>query len=432
MSTSANIIEGGWPTQTPQFVTHYNESRMIPNSTAMVKRGVDNDQKVITRSVGKKSPKEIEKMVGDGVKQVEKKGDIAFVTMTSKSYAQAVINGSGDKSQVSAYVERRIEPTAELSKKWKRIKRWLEERIRELERRVERLELQQVVSSPTQPRNVEVSAEQSLLQATNEVSDDDQTMNEEVAPSPNDSTTVLTVVHQHGESREPVGEYKRTTLRVIETITPHDTGDNWTMDDRTERENETDEPTEEPREIQEMEEATDTESTGHTEEQDVDGEWESIGLNTGVEGDGMMITENTTTLTTACQFERIETALDSLSNDILEAKRRRRSRQSQSSDNIGTTRGDITAVSREKSLEQNGAPVERLGGLKKRQATMLRFVARGNDDDNTPVKENGKRVSHSLSAEKARKRPLATAPQASEHHDSNMESCSSDDDELLA
>ncbi len=62
---------------------------------------------------------------------------------------------------------------------------------------------------------------------------------------------------------------------------------------------------------------------------------------------------------------------------------------------------------------------------------MLRFVARDNDDDNTPVKENGKRVSHSLSAEKARKRPLTTAPQPSEHHDSNMESCSSDDDELL-
>ncbi len=67
--------------------------------------------------------------------------------MTSKSYAQAVINGSGDKSKVSAYVDRGIEPATELSKKWKRARGWLEEKIRELECRVERLELQLVAVS---------------------------------------------------------------------------------------------------------------------------------------------------------------------------------------------------------------------------------------------------------------------------------------------
>ncbi len=71
-------------------------------------------------------------MVGEGVRRVEKKGDIAFVysTMTSKSYAQA---RSGDKSKVSADVGR----GTVLSKKWKRTKRWLKERIRELESRDE-------------------------------------------------------------------------------------------------------------------------------------------------------------------------------------------------------------------------------------------------------------------------------------------------------
>ena len=119
--------------------------------------------------------------------------------------------------------------------------------------------------------------------------------------------------------------------------------------------------------------ATASDIQPEVQDEDEDGEWESIGLDTGVEGEVML------------------TASASTIQPDGDAEPRGRSKY------------------KGKSRVQNEPPVERLGGIKKRQATMLRFVARDNDDDNTPVKENGKRVSHSLSAEKARKRPLVTS-----------------------
>lgn len=63
-----------------EFVRYFN---YIKDSPLYGMRGAE----VIVKSVRKKSPEEIEKMVGDEVKHGEK-SDIVFVTMISKSYAR--------------------------------------------------------------------------------------------------------------------------------------------------------------------------------------------------------------------------------------------------------------------------------------------------------------------------------------------------------
>ncbi len=76
----------------------------------------------------------------DKVRHVEKKGDVAFVTMTTQTYAQAVMTNESIEAEISPYYEKKSDPLTELSKRFNKMKIIMTKQIESLQLRVGKLE----------------------------------------------------------------------------------------------------------------------------------------------------------------------------------------------------------------------------------------------------------------------------------------------------
>ena len=124
-----------------EFVEDFNSTKKISHTVASIKRDTDTEKKLVVHKVEGMTKDDIASMIGrEKVRHVDVKGKTAFVTMTSQTYAQAVMNDRTMTAEISQYVNREQDPVKLMSKRFQRVKEMMTKQIESLQKRVKQLE----------------------------------------------------------------------------------------------------------------------------------------------------------------------------------------------------------------------------------------------------------------------------------------------------